>query len=158
MSFTPDEIEFMEQMANRLHNVFNELSTSPQLSPVVGYYDKFISLAKEFCFEQILEWAHRRKFRDETLQTQYEKLLSEADKLDKAIMAGQCNFYTHAGLIQKASTLAKELRSIAKTARKEGKRRTFKLIFYITSAVVAFLAALLTCIYLLWWLWTKLSA
>lgn len=53
--------------------------------------------------------------------------------------------------------LAETLQQIAQNVRKERECRIVKLIFYVTSAVVIFFAALLTCIYLLSWLWTKFS-
>jgi len=49
--------------------------------------------------------------------------------------------------IGSASLFANTLHDIAKTARKERRRRIVKLIFYVTSAVVGFLAALLTIFY-----------
>ena len=52
--------------------------------------------------------------------------------------------------------LANMLNQIAESERKERNQWILKLIFYVTSAVVVFLASLLTCIYLLWWLWTKI--
>ena len=52
--------------------------------------------------------------------------------------------------------LADTLNQIAENERKERSQRILKLIFYVTSAAVVFLAALLTCVYLLWWLFTTI--
>lgn len=54
--------------------------------------------------------------------------------------------------------LADTLNQIAKIARKERNQRILQLILYVTSAVVVFLSALLTCIYIFWWLWTTISS
>jgi succinate dehydrogenase flavin-adding protein (antitoxin of CptAB toxin-antitoxin module) len=48
--------------------------------------------------------------------------------------------------------LADTLNQIAQMARKERNQRILKLIFYVTSAVVVFLAALLTIFHYLGWL------
>ncbi len=53
-----------------------------------------------------------------------------------------------------ASDLAGTLRDIAQIERKERKRQIVKR----TRNFIIFLAALLTCIYLLWWLWTNFLA
>jgi len=46
--------------------------------------------------------------------------------------------------------LSETLQHIAQDAKKERKRRIVKGIFYL----IGVLASLLTCLYLLWWLWT----
>jgi hypothetical protein len=73
----------------------------------------------------------------------------------KAITEAECNeeFCPRIDEVKGiAYDLVGTLQQIAEEARKERKRRIVKRIFYVTSAVVVFLAALFTILHLLGWL------
>lgn len=82
----------------------------------------------------------------------HEDLIHSVDSVTK-LDIGSCDWLRKVNNSRSyAVKLAEDLRHKAKLVRKEGKRRIVKLIFYVTSAVVVFLAALLTIFYYLGWL------
>lgn len=78
----------------------------------------------------------------------FEDLLRQAKWVDS--LDADTGYFEDARLRGFAQELAETIRRIAEKAREERKWWIGKGIFYFISV----LAALLTCIYFLWWLWT----
>lgn len=153
MNLTQDEIKQIEQVAIELKKRVHDLSYAPpsttkvQLTPSWRYKKVIMLLLEktnvgakvENDFVELDELHHeyeswRSKYIDEDNREAFTILV---DSLKGTLY-----------------DIAETLQRIAESARKEIKRRIVKGICY----GIGVLAALLTCIYLLWWLWTKFSA
>jgi len=84
------------------------------------------------------------------IQDKFQDLLKQARLVDR--LDAEAASFEDARLHGFARQLAETLKQVAEEAGKERNRRIFKLIFYVTSAVVIFLSSLLTCLFYLGWL------
>lgn len=153
MALTPDEIKSIEQVATSLKRWADNLSYE--------YSPTLIRIGPRLGQDKVALWLLRE------MPAVGKKVEKDFNVLDEII--GEINSWcgktiTEDELVEfdnlvdtlkgAAYELVETLRDIAKIARKERKRRIVKGIFYL----IGVLAALLTCISLIWWLCTKFSA
>jgi hypothetical protein len=155
MNLRKEQIEVIEKAADELKKWADNLSYTPPSATKVGLtpswrYKKeiLLLLAKTNIGDKV-----ERDFDAlDKLHAEYEswrgKALTEDNEEEFTILVNSLKGTLYG--------LADTTQQIAEEARKERKRQIVKLIFYVTSAVVGFIAAMLTCIYFLGWLWTTL--
>jgi len=153
MSLTQHEIKEIEQVAFELKKWAHDLSYAPpsitkvQLTPTRRYKKVImLVLAKTNAGAKV-----EKEFAElDRLHQEYEswrgRSITEDNEEDFTILVDSIKGSLY--------DLADTLQQLAESARKEIKRRIVKGICY----GIGVLGALLTCIYLLWWLWTKFSA
>jgi len=153
MKLTKNEIEAIEQAADELKKWADNQSynlpcaTKVRLTPTWCYKKEILLL----CAKTNIGAKVEKDFAAiDKLHAEYEswrgKAITEDNEEEFTILVDSFKgvFYD----------LSDTLQQIAEEARKERKSRIVKQIFYIASALVGSTAALLTCIYFLWWLWT----
>jgi len=152
MKLTQNEIKQIEQVTIELKKWANNLSYNPpsttkvQLSPIWRYKQLILLLSAKTNIGVKVE----KDFAElDQLHQEYErwrgKSITEENEEELTIVFGSLKGTLY--------DLSETLQQIAGKARKERKRRIVKQTFYVTSAIVVFLAALFTCLgYLLGWL------
>jgi hypothetical protein len=152
MNLTKDEIKQIEQTADQLENWSDKLSYNPpcatkvELTPSRRYKEIITLLLEKTNIGAKVEKDFAAL---DKLHQEYEgwrsKSITEDNEEEFTILIDSIKGTLY--------DLAETFRQITEEARKERKRWIVKQIFYVTSAVVVFLAAMFTCLgYLLRWL------
>ncbi len=143
------------QNTRELRQIFDNNKPFPHLTWQLNYHS---SLAESlggynYILEELQQYMPNMA---KSVQKQHDDLLRTA-KLVGRLNVGSCEWFRKVNDSRDIAThLAETLQHLAEIARKErneAKRVRVKKIFYYS---IGFLAALLTCIYILWWLWTKI--
>lgn len=148
MTLTSKEIESIEQVVDDLEK-FREDNIPAELKMLSRHGQLIVMIQKQIddivvvLLPKIPEVGKfiRDKFQDVLRQAEL------ADRLDP-----DTAYFEDARLRGLARQFVEELQQIAHKAREDRKRRILKLIFYIASAIVGFLAALLTILHYLGWM------
>lgn len=149
MGSIANEIELMEEVAGWLKNWAAKVPQEDNISEFIPHRNKLVTIKRKI--DKVLMYL--RFHRPDVAKAVEEKWRGLVDRaLADFPNKSDLNETNILSSIGHASYLGDTLHDVSKMARKERKRRTVKLILYITSAFVTFLAALLTCLYYLGWL------
>ncbi len=154
---TIGEIKSIEQVANVLDE-WREGGVPSELK-MVGRHAQLIVMVQKRMDDVVVALLAKMQGSGELVQKKFIELLTQAKVVDGLMeidaSAAQIEDARLQGFARQLAERLHQIEQIARKERSEAKRRRIKKGIY---SFVIVLAALLTCIYLLWWLWTKFLA